>query len=150
MLPSIFNRFGKYRVLVVSIALFLIFDLGVLALNFYTSGKIAEQTERINLAGRQRTLTQQMSKATLYIKSQKLQLWVYQSGLGELRDYYFTFSETLKAFNQGGQTTSAETGEVVTIELVQDLKGREILNKASATKRKVPEGLKINQLVTTH
>ena len=61
MLPSIFNRFGKYRFLVVSIALFLIFDLGVLGLNFYTSGKIAEQTERINLAGRQRTLTQQLS-----------------------------------------------------------------------------------------
>ena len=77
--------FGKYRVLVISIALFLVFDLGVLVLNFYTSGKIAEQTEKINIAGRQRTLTQQMSKATLYIKAQKLQQWVYQDGLNELR-----------------------------------------------------------------
>jgi len=130
MIPLVFNRFGKYRFLVVSIGLFLIFDLGVLGLNFYTSGKIAEQTERINLAGRQRTLTQQMSKATLYIKSQKLQQWVYQSGLSELRDYYFTFGKTLDAFDKGGTTTSAETGQFVHIKPVLAGKGREILNDA--------------------
>jgi len=130
MLPLFFSRFGKYRFLVISIALFLIFDLGVLALNFYTSGKIAEQTERINLAGRQRTLTQQMSKATLYIKSQKLQQWVYQSGLDELRDYYFTFGDTLKAFDKGGNTRSVATGQIILIESVQDPKGRAILNDA--------------------
>lgn len=124
MIPLIFNRFGKYRFLVTSIALFLIFDLGVLTLNFYTSGKIAEQTERINLAGRQRTLTQQMSKATLYIKSQKLQHWVYQSGLDELRDYYFTFDQTLSAFDQGGSTTSAESGRSISIQAVHDVEGR--------------------------
>ena len=130
MLPSILSRFGKYRFLVISIALFLIFDLGVLALNFYTSGKIAEQTERINLAGRQRTLTQQMSKATLYIKSQKLQSWVYLSGLYELREYYFTFGDTLKAFDQGGEVRSAETEKIVLIKPVENPEARAILDQA--------------------
>jgi HPt (histidine-containing phosphotransfer) domain-containing protein len=123
--------FGKYRFLVVSIALFLILDLGVLALNFYTSGKIAEQTERINLAGRQRTLTQQMSKATLYIKAQKLQAWVYQSGLGELRDHYTVFGDTIRAFNEGGKIRSAQTGNPIFIEPVDTVEGREILAAAT-------------------
>jgi len=127
MLSSIVGRTGKYRFLVISIAFFLIFDLGVLGLNFYTSGKIAEQTERINLAGRQRTLTQQMSKATLYIKAQKLQQWVYKSGLDELTDYYQVFGDTLALFDEGGVITSIETGKVVDIDQVKDLEARQIL-----------------------
>lgn len=130
MLPSLISATGKYRFLVVSIALFIIFDLGVLALNFYTSGKIAEQTARINLAGQQRTLTQQMSKATLYIESQKLKLWVYQSGLEELRNYYTLFGSTLELLDQGGSTVSADTGEIVTIEKVLDDEARETLDES--------------------
>ncbi len=124
--------FGKYRFLVISIALFLIFDLGVLVLNFYTSGKIAEQTELINSAARQRTLTQQMSKATLYIKSQKLQLWVYQSGLDELRDHYRTFGAALQAFNQGGTIVSPSTGLPISISAVSDPEGVAILSRANS------------------
>ncbi len=125
------SLFGKYRFLVVSIALFLIFDLGVLVLNFYTSGKIAEQTELINLAGRQRTLTQQMSKATLYVKAQKLQLWVYQSGLDELKTHYATFEDTLHAFNKGGEVASTSTGLPVTIQAVSSVEGLAILEQAN-------------------
>ncbi|MBL4673018.1 MAG: type IV pili methyl-accepting chemotaxis transducer N-terminal domain-containing protein [Arenicella sp.] len=123
--------FGKYRVLVVSIALFLVFDLGVLVLNFYTSGKIAEQTEKINIAGQQRTLTQQMSKATLYIKAQKLQQWVYQTGLDELGEHYTLFDNTMDALNNGGQTVSAETGELVTLLAVSDVQGKAIMREAT-------------------
>ncbi|RBP51706.1 ATP-binding protein [Arenicella xantha] len=121
------NLFGKYRFLVVSIALFLIFDLGVLVLNFYTSGKIAQQTELINLAARQSTLSQQMSKATLYIKSQKLQQWVYQTGLEELREHYRTFGETLDALTNGGATSSPETGELIQIDAVVSSEGQRLL-----------------------
>jgi len=126
------SLFGKYRFLVISIALFLIFDLGVLVLNFYTSGKIAEQTELINLAGRQRTLTQQMSKATLYIKSQKLQQWVYQSGLDEFRDHFDTFDKTLDVFNHGGTLASTSTGLPIQIKAVNSIQGLAILHRANA------------------
>lgn len=125
------SLFGKYRFLVVSIAFFLVFDLGVLVLNFYTSGKIAEQTERINLAGRQRTLTQQMSKATLYIKSQQLQQWVYQSGLEELKDHFNTFGDTLRVFNEGGSLLSTDTGLPINIDAVSSEEGTAILTKAN-------------------
>lgn len=125
------SLFGKYRFLVVSIALFLVFDLGVLVLNFYTSGKIAEQAELINLAGRQRTLTQQMSKATLYIKAQKLQLWVYQSGLDELRGHYTTFAKTLDAFNHGGTIAATGSGLPIKVKAIDSEQGREILAKTN-------------------
>ena len=123
--------FGKYRFLVISIALFIIFDLGVLILNFYTSGKIAAQTELINLAARQSTLSQQMSKATLYIKSQKLQQWVYQSGLEELRSHYILFGETLNALTYGGPATSTETGEKIQIDAVTTKRGRALLDQTN-------------------
>ncbi len=123
--------FGKYRFLVVSIALFLIFDLGVLTLNFYTSGKIAEQTELINLAARQSTLTQQMSKATLYIKAQKLQQWVYQSGVDELKEHYTIFDETLSAFTGGGLVESVETSLPIEINALTDGDGKAILDEAN-------------------
>jgi HPt (histidine-containing phosphotransfer) domain-containing protein len=122
--------FGKYRVLVFAIALFLIFDLGVLVLNFYTSGQIAEQTERINLAARQRTLTQQLSKATLYIKSQKLLQWPYQSGLDELENHYKTFGATLNALTKGGEVLSTQTEKIISIPAVLDPEGQAILAEA--------------------
>lgn len=126
------KAFGKYSVLAISIALFIILDLGVLVLNFHISGEIKKQTELINLAGRQRTLTQQMSKATLYLKAQKLQQWVYLSGLDELREHYTVFGDTLDAFNNGGMTSSAETGEPVQVERVSSGAAREILSSANA------------------
>jgi len=125
------SLFGKYRFLVVSIALFLIFDLGVLLLNFYTSGKISEQTQLIDAAASQRTLTQQMSKATLYLKSQKLQSWVYQSGLDELRDHYQTFDQTLVAFNEGGTINSPRTGLPISIPATEDVAALTILSEAN-------------------
>lgn len=133
--------FGKYRFLVVSIALFLVFDLGVLVLNFYTSGKIAEQAELINLAGRQRTLTQQMSKATLYIKAQKLQLWVYQSGLDELRGHYTTFADTLRVFNEGGAIESTGDGQPIKIKAVVSPQGLQILERANLLWREFESAL---------
>lgn len=125
------NMLAKYKLLVFSIALFLIFDLGVLILNFYTSGEIAKQTERIDLAARQRTMTQQMSKATLYIKAQKLQSWPYQTGLSEIRDDYMIFGQTLDALTHGGEVISTKTDETITIPAVQDSRARGILDEAN-------------------
>jgi len=54
---------GKYRDIIIAVALFLLFDLGVLILNFYTSFQIAEDAVGINLSGRQRMLSQSSAKA---------------------------------------------------------------------------------------
>ncbi len=148
MLRSIFS---KYRFLVVAIALFLIFDLGVLVLNFYTSGRVAEQTRLIDIAGRQRTLTQKMAKATLYIKAQKLQQWVYQSGLDELREHYSVFSNTMAAFNNGGEVPSLEGADTVVIGAVQDPNATAILREANqlwANFESVIDPMMVDTLIT--
>src|SRR3990167_6741986 len=59
--------FGKYREIIIAVAFFLLFDLGVLILNFYTSYQIAEDALGVNLAGRQRMLSQRTAKALLAV-----------------------------------------------------------------------------------
>lgn len=56
---------GKYRDLVLAIALFLFLDLGVLGFNFYTSRLIEDDAGRINLAGELRMYSQQLAKSVL-------------------------------------------------------------------------------------
>lgn len=121
----------KYRVIVISIALFLVFDLGVLVLNFYTSGKIAQSTERVNLAGQQRTLSQQMSKQTLYIQVQKHKRWPYITGLRGLQEHRDQFSETMQILNEGGTVVSSETGQEIYIPPLYDPKGQATLQKGN-------------------
>jgi two-component system chemotaxis sensor kinase CheA len=110
---------GKYRTIVLSIALFLVFDLGVLILNFYVASTIAQDAVGVNLAGRQRMLSQRMVKALL-----ETQLAV-QAGdeagksLGELKEAYALFDGTLHAFSEGGQATGGG-GQPVWIDPVTD------------------------------
>ena len=54
--------FGKYREIIIAVAFFLLFDLGVLVLNFYTSFKIDQDTVAINLSGRQRYVSQRVAR----------------------------------------------------------------------------------------
>ena len=62
---------GKYREIIIAVALFLLFDLGVLVLNFYTSFQIAEDALGVNLSGRQRMLSQRTAKALLATEDRK-------------------------------------------------------------------------------
>src|SRR4051812_40463040 len=62
---------GKYREIIIAVALFLIFDLGVLVLNFYTSFKIDQDTVAINLSGRQRYLSQRVARTLLELDAMR-------------------------------------------------------------------------------
>lgn len=59
------SYFGKYKEIVWAVALFLLFDLAVLMLNFYISFQISADAMAINVAGRQRMLSQRMTKELL-------------------------------------------------------------------------------------
>ena len=51
------------HIAITAIVLFLVFDFAAIALNIWLSSKIEQQAVSINLAGRQRMLSQRMTKA---------------------------------------------------------------------------------------
>ncbi len=122
---------GKYREVVIAVALFLIFDLGVLVLNFYISFQISEDATAINLAGRQRMLSQRTTKAIYAVEDQ-----ISQSGRAgddgkELESAIKLFDNTLKAFRDGGTVTGGD-GKPVQLNAVTSPKAQEAIAKTQA------------------
>jgi nitrate/nitrite-specific signal transduction histidine kinase len=63
------TKYGnKSRLLPLAIGLFILFDLTILATNFWLSAQIAKDAVDINLAGRQRMLSQRMVKSLLQLE----------------------------------------------------------------------------------
>lgn len=112
-------RSGKYRAIVISIALFIVFDAGVLIMNFYIADQFARDAIQVNLAGRQRTLSQQLLKALLQTDNALGSGNYIDTPLSELKESYRTFDETLTAFNKGG-TVIGPNGTPVTITAASD------------------------------
>lgn len=120
---------GKYRTIVVSIALFLVLDLGVLILNFVISSEIDKDAVNINLAGRQRMLSQRMAKTSLQIEARAAAGAPFEKEAKELQQAHATFDSTLNAFIAGGATLSG-AGSEIRIERIDDARAQGILGEA--------------------
>lgn len=120
---------GKYRTIVISIALFLVLDLGVLALNFVISSEIDKDAVNINLAGRQRMLSQRMAKTALQVEARAVQGLPFEKEAKELQGAHATFDSTLNAFIAGGATLSG-AGSDIRIDRIDDAKAQTILAEA--------------------
>ncbi|MCG8314578.1 MAG: type IV pili methyl-accepting chemotaxis transducer N-terminal domain-containing protein [Pseudomonadales bacterium] len=105
--PRVNSYFGKYREIVIAVACFLVFDLAVLVLNFYISFQISEDAVAINLAGRQRMLSQRMTKEILTVEQSYHQGMDTSQPLDDLNKTTRLFQTTLTAFRQGGMTTGS-------------------------------------------
>lgn len=122
--------FGKYREIVLAVAFFLVFDLAVLVLNFLISFQISTDTAAVNLGGRQRMLSQRMTKS-LYAVNQD----VYTGGapsadsIKELGTAATLFDATLEGFRHGGTVTGGD-GHPTTVAPVGDAKSLAILDQA--------------------
>lgn len=109
------NLFGKYRNIVISIALFLMLDASVLMLNFYISFQISEDAAGVNLAGRQRMLSQRMTKSLYDMKISFESENERTLAERELSDTVTLFDTTLTAFDRGGAVKGA-SGESLTLQ----------------------------------
>ncbi len=98
--PRIRTR-GRYNAIIIAVACFLIFDLGVLMVNFYSSFEITEDAIGINLAGRQRMLSQRTTKALLTIDAFQKNGQPIDTALEELDFASTLFNETLTGFRTG-------------------------------------------------
>lgn len=120
---------GKYREIIIAVGFFLLFDLGVLVLNFYTSFQISEDAKAINLSGRQRMLTQRTTKA-IYAVNDRLTAGLPPEEDGkELATAARLFDDTLKGFRQGGAVTGGD-GKPTVLGRVENPRAIEVLEQA--------------------
>lgn len=124
------STLGKYKSIVISVALFLLLDASVLILNFYISFKIADDAQAVNIAGRQRMLSQRMTKSLFDIRENNAEQSSHnQATIDELKKSSQLFNTTLQAFSNGGNTQGAQ-GSRITLEKVNSKRGEETLAKA--------------------
>jgi two-component system chemotaxis sensor kinase CheA len=107
------GNYKKYRGILISVALFILLDASVMILNFYVSFEISADAIGINLAGRQRMLSQRMAKSLYALNSESSDSKEFSDAALELKNSKNLFDETLTAFTQGGQTHNANKELVV-------------------------------------
>jgi signal transduction histidine kinase len=118
--------FGKYREIIIAVAFFLLFDIGVLVLNFYTSFKIDQDTVAINLAGRQRYVSQRIARTLLELDAARIGEHHYKpETLAELRAGTKIFNLSHQAFRDGA-TIPGGDGKPVFLEAVTSPRGRQL------------------------
>ncbi|MDB5964844.1 MAG: CheA signal transduction histidine kinase [Polaromonas sp.] len=126
------SSFGKYREIIIAVALFLLFDLGVLVLNFYTSFKIDQDTVAINLSGRQRYVSQRVARTLLELDAARSAGSPFKAEtLAELRAGTKIFQISQAAFRDGG-TLPGGDGKPVYLEPVVSPRGRELEDQVDA------------------
>lgn len=122
---------SRYRALIIFITVFVLSIISVLGLNFYISAQFEADALAINLAGRQRMLSQRTMKSLLNIAKAQQNGSDVSPALAELGNTFRLFDTTLTAFDQGGWTTGAG-GNEVELAAVAINDGREAVNSALA------------------
>ena len=89
------------------IILFIVFDISALSLNYWISDSLSKSTLAINLAGRQRMLSQRISKSLLLLKLSPTDT-EQQETKAELETALQLFDNTLNAFWEGGNTLDGD------------------------------------------
>ncbi|WP_153159983.1 diguanylate cyclase [Zoogloea sp. 1C4] len=102
---------GSPRRLITAIVMFAALDLSVLMINLWLANQIAQDAVAINLAGRQRMLSQQTTKALLLTTRATTPNEV-NAAAQEVDLAFGLFERTLLAFADGGQTTGGDDAPV--------------------------------------
>lgn len=140
-----FDVLGKYKSIVISIALFLLLDASVLLLNFYISFEISEDARAVNVAGRQRMLSQRMVKSLMNIQYFMDDDVSRAKAMDELVLTANLFDTTLRAFNNGGEITGAD-GEKIELASITVAGGVQSIQQAKQIW--LPYKVRLDKLLT--
>lgn len=116
---NMFEVVKKYRHFLLPLSLVVIFDITLLAMNYGISAQLEASSININIAGRQRMLSQKMTKSLLLMHYQHQQGLDTQAAFQELMDAMALFDQTLTAMSQGGETLSAD-GNVIQLDQLKE------------------------------
>lgn len=133
----------KYRTIIISVALFLIFDLLILGLNFYYSFLVERYAQEVSIAARQGVLVQQISKnlsdinllsVEEYERNSRVDIKDFKSKayrqFDELKYANTLFQQSLSALKNGGETIGVE-GQLVSISPIDLPQAQKRLTQAS-------------------
>jgi diguanylate cyclase (GGDEF)-like protein len=115
--------------LIVAIVLFVVLDLTVLVINLWIADHVADDAVAINLAGRQRMLSQQITKSLL-LAHHAPDADTRNTAQEELAKAHSLFQQTLTAFDRGGTTPGGDGKPVVLLRVDADQNGRKPLSEA--------------------
>lgn len=129
-LASLLEKIREYNLsgLVTAVVVFVLLDAAVLALNLWTSLKVEADAVAINLAGRQRMLSQRMTKASLQLVT-TVETGRQMAAHQELQLSARLFNQTLTAFLAGGIATSGDNREI-RIPALDDPAARQLAEEA--------------------
>ncbi|NTW48473.1 MAG: GHKL domain-containing protein [Chlorobiales bacterium] len=123
---------SKYRDIILSVALFLILDVGVLILNFFISAQIKQDAISVGLAGREQMLSQKIVKAIFQIH------FIQNYGQGdarrtdvprkELASAIEVFDQTLRGYMEG-KTVLDENMQPVFLPKVETDRAKDLVSK---------------------
>lgn len=114
-----FEVIKKYRHFLLPLSLVVIFDITLLAMNYGISAQLEASSININIAGRQRMLSQKMTKSLLLMHYQHQQGMDTQAAYHEVMDAMSLFDQTLKAMSFGGETLSAD-GQLIQVKQLKE------------------------------
>ena len=105
----------KYRAVIIAIAMFVLLDAVALATNFYLANQISANAVNVNMAGRQRMLSQKAIRALIETRHLDSENRYEEPVYKEFIQTVALFDNTLTAFQQGGETQGPR-GESVFLE----------------------------------
>jgi HPt (histidine-containing phosphotransfer) domain-containing protein len=123
--------FARYRKIIFAVILFMVADTVVIAINFYNTYKADESAISINLSGRQRMLSQRMTKVLL-LTQRSVEAGDdagVEKNLKELDLTVNLFNTTLKGFRDGDNVTGGDGKPAFLVQVETD-KSRQIVADA--------------------
>ncbi len=132
----------KYKTIILPLLAVLVLDLSLLLLNYFFTSQFENDANNINISGRQRMLSQKITKATYFLLFNNSQGIDTSEPINELRSAADLFDRTLSSFLVGGKTISAE-GSVVYIPKLKSLETRKILDDATSLWNPVYEAISL-------
>ncbi|MDR0716731.1 MAG: type IV pili methyl-accepting chemotaxis transducer N-terminal domain-containing protein [Azoarcus sp.] len=123
--------FARYRKIIFAVILFMVADSVVIGINFYNTYKADESAISINLSGRQRMLSQRMTKVLLLTQRsvEANDDAGVEKNLKELDLTVRLFNTTLKGFRDGDNVTGGDGKPAFLVQVETD-KSRQIVADA--------------------